>query len=87
MKTITMFETVDELLDGFKRVRVYGDESVSIPDSVSLFVLSDGRMEFVGEESDKFLVPNLLYSDLVSRCLDLQNIRILPLEKVINEQK
>lgn len=86
MKTIKVFETIDELLNGFKRVRAHGDEFVSIPDSVNLVVFSTGKLGFVGDDSDKFMILDLFYNQLVDRCLDLQNIRVVKSD-ITNEQK
>ena len=85
MKTITMFETIDELLDGFKTTRPRGDSSPVIPQSVEIFVLSDGKMCFTGSGHTEFSMGDLFIQDLIDRCLELQGVRVC--EEETNEQK
>lgn len=87
MKTIKVFETVDELIHGFQSNRVIDDESVFIPLSLSL-IYSNDCLGFIGERSDEFQISrSISYYDLIDRVLEIQGIRFFETKETPDVEK
>lgn len=75
MKTIIVFETIDELIKGFNKNREVYDDFPVIPYNVKLKNTSDGTLYFIGEYADTIQLASLNLRDLYYRLMELQGIR------------
>lgn len=75
MKQITVFETVEELLDAACRIRSKDEERTFLPVTVYLEIDQDDRLSLAGEESERFALSeevtmsdDELYAAALKRC-------------------
>ena len=77
MITITVFETIDELIHCFNPVRSdKDDEFPLVPYDIELRHQDNGLLYFFGDGADKYAIKELYLKDLIKEVMLLQNIKI-----------
>ena len=78
MKTITVFETIDELIQAFQPDREQGSKYPFLPYDIELRHQSNGLLYFFGDGADKYDIRELYLNDLILAVMLLQGIHYVP---------
>jgi hypothetical protein len=74
MKTIKVFETIDELIHCFEPARNIDDDFPLVPYDIELRHQENGLLYFFGDGADEYDIKDLYLKDLIKAVMLLQKI-------------